>query len=448
MLGDKILTDEQFWDAFSPDGGSTNNRFVSGSSSSSSVLDTSTGYDYMNKGKVTSLLSDVFADSIRDPATKEKGMNVLLSPEVKEQIFQMYPAVQYAFKEQVQRLLQTEQEFWISYFQSEYYNQDKGVLTSSRHLGRNILSNRSRIDDIISDFELSKVSNSATTSASSGTGTAVVKTTESKKKITGLANPDVDLTSTFGDYRPPESMSQLLPVEDRHAAGAIGSGSRSSNPVVDKYNRHGKLLMGDDHAATQIHTADQSSNTESGAPGTKRARHHQHNHDHSTGEQSETAEGGVGFSSYLPELQHRPSGEEQFIPLALHKTSIATGGITKDSANIGPTDMAEPESDNNNAFAKRVILQRAESGSTSPGSTLFSVSQIQSTLSSVWPSAEHSALVNRSIVTSLREAAEVVEFSSGQNEFVKVNNDFIQVSILVICILMYLKPFLLTLCIY
>jgi hypothetical protein len=148
--------------------------------------------------------------------------------------------------------------------------------------------------------------------------------------------------------------------------------------------------------------------------------------------------------TYLPELQHRPSDEEQFIPLALHHHHRAetTGNMKQENTNVGPADTATkiPESNesNNNAFAKRVTLQRAVSSSLpSPDiNTSVSFSQMQSTLISVWPAADHCALVNRSIMASLREAAEVQDYKSNQNEFLLKHNSFIQVGRILLCYIM------------
>jgi hypothetical protein len=161
------------------------------------------------KGKQTTIFSD-FRPEIKRNNNGEYYMNIKITSNDKENIFLMYPSVKKAYDNEVPDRY-TEEEFWILYFQSEFYNKDKA------HDGLKLSSGT---DDIFSRYELlEKEKNS----------NEKIK----KLKISDIVDPSIDLTSNFGDYRPLE----ILADEDKSKR------FQSKSNIVNKYNRHSQLFM-------------------------------------------------------------------------------------------------------------------------------------------------------------------------------------------------------------
>ena len=114
-----------------------------------------------------------------------------LTKERRDQIFQMYPAVRKAFEAEVP-LNKTETDFWVAYFQSEYFARDKG----GRAGGHEDLYGRT--DDMFSRYEERLGDNSRSKSAPSSSFQSKVN----KRNLTGLVGSDVDLTAIIGDFGP------------------------------------------------------------------------------------------------------------------------------------------------------------------------------------------------------------------------------------------------------
>jgi hypothetical protein len=165
------------------------------------------------KGKQTTIFSD-FRPVIKKKANGEITMDIKLTLNDKESIFLMYPSVKKAFDNEVPDRY-TEEEFWVLYFQSEFYNKDKA------HDGARSLSGGT--DDIFLRYELLDKEN-LTKSSNDG---------KEKSKLSGIVHPSMDLTANFGDYRPLE----LLADEDKSKR------FQSKSQIVNKYNRHSQLFM-------------------------------------------------------------------------------------------------------------------------------------------------------------------------------------------------------------
>lgn len=165
------------------------------------------------KGKQTTIFSD-FRPVIKKKANGEITMDIKLTLNDKESIFLMYPSVKKAFDNEVPDRY-SEEEFWVLYFQSEFYNKDKA------HDGSRSFSGT---DDIFLRYELLDKEN-VTTKASNDI--------KEKTKLSGLVHPSMDLTANFGEYRPLE----LLADEDKSRR------FQSKSQIVNKYNRHSQLFM-------------------------------------------------------------------------------------------------------------------------------------------------------------------------------------------------------------
>ena len=192
---DKIMTSDDFWKSHE----NQLNGFMIDNDSN----------NIMKKGKQTTIFSD-FRPEIKKNSNGEFYMNIKITPNDKENIFLMYPAVKKAYDNEVPDRY-TEEEFWVLYFQSEFYNKDKA------HDG---LQSSSATDDIFSRYELLEKEKK-------------INEQTKKQKISSSIDPSVDLTSNFGDYRPLE----LLADEDKSKR------FQSKSQIVNKYNRHSQLFM-------------------------------------------------------------------------------------------------------------------------------------------------------------------------------------------------------------
>ena len=164
------------------------------------------------KGKQTTIFSD-FRPVIKKKANGEITMDIKLTSNDKESIFLMYPSVKKAFDNEVPDRY-TEEEFWVLYFQSEFYNKDKSH-DGSRSFGGT--------DDIFLRYEVLDQENTTRSSNDN----------KDKMKLSGVVHPSMDLTANFGDYRPLE----LLADEDKSKR------FQSKSQIVNKYNRHSQLFM-------------------------------------------------------------------------------------------------------------------------------------------------------------------------------------------------------------
>lgn len=185
----KLISDEDFW--------------ASHAQSTDALYAEST---MQRKGKQNSLLAEMFSKD------SSGVINVSLTVELKQNIFAMYPEVKRAFEAEVP-LKRSETEFWTIYFQSEFYN------------GRNTASQISNADGAPQRDDLfARYSDQP-------------QSEDNKRKLgSRLAHPDIDLTSSFGDYRAPESTD----------AGDVSSAT--ANVLPARYNRNSALVV--DSAST------------------------------------------------------------------------------------------------------------------------------------------------------------------------------------------------------
>jgi hypothetical protein len=136
----------------------------------------------------------------------------------------MYPAVKLAFNREVpdQR---TEEEFWRAYLMSEYYHRDKG-----KGVGNDANAYEfGRTDDRFARYEEEYSRTAAKTGAGAVAGAPSLQQ-QKVKNMSGLVDPDVDLTAIVGDFGPRDP-----------ERGASAPGQQSK--VVDKYNRFSMINM-------------------------------------------------------------------------------------------------------------------------------------------------------------------------------------------------------------
>lgn len=158
------------------------------------------GTSCATKGMLSVMLMDVEGTKNADGSRR-----IDLTKEKRDQIFQMYPAVRKAFEAEVP-LNKTETDFWVAYFQSEFFARDKG--------GRATAGDDDafgRTDDMFSRYEERLEESSDRRSApSSSSGSAQGKVC--KKNLAGLVGSDVDLTAVLGDFGPADAsnLGELL----------------------------------------------------------------------------------------------------------------------------------------------------------------------------------------------------------------------------------------------
>jgi hypothetical protein len=128
---DKIMTSDDFWKSHE----NQLNGFMIDNDSN----------NITKKGKQTTIFSD-FRPEIKRNNNGDYYMNIKITSNDKENIFLMYPSVKKAYDNEVPDRY-TEEEFWILYFQSEFYNKDKA------HDGLKLSSGT---DDIFSRYESTK----------------------------------------------------------------------------------------------------------------------------------------------------------------------------------------------------------------------------------------------------------------------------------------------------
>jgi hypothetical protein len=149
----------------------------------------------------------------------------------------MYPAVKKAFEHEVP-LNMSEQEFWVAYFQSEYYSRDKGL---------GDVYSEVRTDDIFSRYDTKLSTSSIGAAGSSAARQPTTKGDRHKSEnLTGLVDPTIDLTANANDFHKKEDSVVSEGLVGKGSAGAASAplgaaGSRSM--VTEKYNRHSALYM-------------------------------------------------------------------------------------------------------------------------------------------------------------------------------------------------------------
>lgn len=143
------------------------------------------------KGMLSVMLMDV--EGTKNP---DGSRRIDLTKEKRDQIFLMYPAVRKAFEAEVP-LNKTETDFWVAYFQSEYFARDKGGRASAGD------DSFGRTDDMFSRYEERLGESKERRGAPSSSSSAPSAMT--RKNLTGLVGSDVDLTAVLGDFGPSDA---------------------------------------------------------------------------------------------------------------------------------------------------------------------------------------------------------------------------------------------------
>jgi hypothetical protein len=210
---DRILDDDEFWSAHA----SNLPMLLSGLSSSS-----------MDRGKGTSIIGDVM-DSI---VVKNGRRSVNLTPQQKEHIFAMYPAVRLAFEHEV-GVEKSEPEFWMAFFQSEFYLRTFSAAGAKNAMGQTD-DMFSRYNMLVSAEEQKKQAQKAT----AGAGIVV----RAEKLI---VDQSVDLTATYEDFHGQEN-NYLGDLSTPAAGGGGGLKTTAAGTgSIYKYNRHSMVVMDD-----------------------------------------------------------------------------------------------------------------------------------------------------------------------------------------------------------
>jgi hypothetical protein len=200
-----ILDENQFWSTHF-----TNNKKMNYESNK-----------IQNKAKLTTLFSDIKQNY------HNGKLSFHLTVENKEHIFLMYPSVKKAFETEVPLRL-SEQDFWIAYFQSEFYGRDKGY---------NHDNQMNLTDDMFTRYQIAyenSLHDSSNNKTSHNELQVVSNNSQTKKrKLTDvLEHSDVDLTATYNDYHTKENMN----MEDISQASLPSA-------VAKKYMKHSDIYM-------------------------------------------------------------------------------------------------------------------------------------------------------------------------------------------------------------
>jgi transcription initiation factor TFIIH subunit 1 len=167
----KLFTDEDFWANHT----ASHERFLPEDNKKNS---------FGKKGQLSVMLMDIEGSKNADGSHR-----IDLTKEKRDQIFSMYPAVRKAFEAEVP-LNKTETEFWVAYFQSEYFARDKG----GRMTGGD--DSFGRTDDIFSRYEETE------NTSRNSTSRIPIPHGKNKQNLSGIVGSDVDLTAILGDYGP------------------------------------------------------------------------------------------------------------------------------------------------------------------------------------------------------------------------------------------------------
>ena len=301
--------------------------------------------------------------------------------------FIYYSAVKYAYQEEVP-LYKTEQEFWISYFQSEYYNRDKGGLSEAG----NMLINRSRIDEIIYQYEQQKQAQNNVTNSNISNKIRI----DNKKKIILPIDASIDLTSTYGDYRPSEILSQLLPYEDKETIPDKDT-MQSRLAVVEKYNKHSSVLMQNVPGDLSIHGGSGNGNYLNKKEVNKSKM--------TTNEYEELIE--QPTPHYLPlQLNHmNQTNIKGNVP-----SSLQHSNLNQNMSNV-TTDIHEPSESafGVSSFRKvtktNTMLHLPQSIDIKTTTGTDELHHIKKSIHSVWPTADRAHMTNQNVIMpALREA--------------------------------------------
>jgi BSD domain len=146
---------------------------------------------FEQKGMLSVMLMDMEGTKNADGSRR-----IDLTKEKRDQIFLMYPAVRKAFEAEVP-LNKTETDFWVAYFQSEYFARDKGGRATAGDE-----DSYGRTDDIFSRYE-ERLGDSLERRAAAPSSSSQNKSF--KKNLAGLVGSDVDLTAVLGDFGPTDA---------------------------------------------------------------------------------------------------------------------------------------------------------------------------------------------------------------------------------------------------
>mmetsp|Transcript_20319 Transcript_20319/g.30033 ORF Transcript_20319/g.30033 Transcript_20319/m.30033 type:complete len:560 (+) Transcript_20319:66-1745(+) len=150
-----------------------------------------------------------------------------LTPRDIHQIFLIYPAVEKAHKAKVPNEL-SENEFWVKYFQSQFYTKDRGMGEKSG--GSTISAGDDMFSRYAAEYEEEK----------KNAAKSVLKGEAAPKNSIGLLSgaegidPTVNLTSQWADHHLREVDD--CPMEDRTSA-------IDAQAVINRLNRHSMLVM-------------------------------------------------------------------------------------------------------------------------------------------------------------------------------------------------------------
>ena len=155
-----------------------------------------------------------------------------LTKEKRDQIFQMYPAVRKAFEAEVP-LNKTETDFWVAYFQSEYFARDKGGRAGGDD------DTYGRTDDMFSRYEerlgdTERIRSAPSSSSSSSSSSS--QSNNMKKKLTGIVGSDVDLTAFIGDFGPKDASNLGDTYSDCDCGDNDGGSDCGSGTGCDRDN--------------------------------------------------------------------------------------------------------------------------------------------------------------------------------------------------------------------
>ncbi|KAJ1442899.1 hypothetical protein B484DRAFT_441874 [Ochromonadaceae sp. CCMP2298] len=165
------------------------------------------------RGRQNFLLGDTFSKDATGAVVID------LTPDMKRNIFAMYPEVRRAFEEEVGRSSET--DFWQAYFQCEYYTGRGGGGNA-----REAVADSGHRDDLFARY------------LDADSGTQAQSRSGPQPRLAGV-DAEMDLTSSFGDYRPREALD---PADENMTA---------ANALVSRYNTNSFLVMGSDAAGNK-----------------------------------------------------------------------------------------------------------------------------------------------------------------------------------------------------
>lgn len=199
-----------------------------------------------HKGMASSLLIEK-----ADLKNKKK---IQINAEIIQEIFTLNPIVRKVYEEKVPHEL-TEDEFWTQYFLSEYFTRDKAHLQSetsrkgASHATTDDMFSRAEENEKLQKKLAEKLSQKQTHGGSCLPSSLVatqqgvvdhaptlMADTSLEKNISSSVAVDTDLTSTFGDYHPPERF-EPNDSETSHRSAVIDKYIRKSTAVVDSQYR-------------------------------------------------------------------------------------------------------------------------------------------------------------------------------------------------------------------